>query len=84
MKAKRTECKSARDFEKDFARKFGGRRVLKTAFHFFFWAAKGDSQLRDRLLHDFVADCRRAKVSASWRRAAEWYERADRRRSGNA
>ncbi len=67
--------KTAPAFERDFALKFGGRRVLKTAFHFFDWAAKGERTERERLLAAFTAYCRRAGVSASWRNAAEWYER---------
>lgn len=68
-------CKSAAAFERDFALKFGDRRVLKTAFHFFDWATKGERSERDRLLSRFTEYCRRRGVRASWRNAAEWNER---------
>ena len=71
-------CKTAVAFERDFALKFGGKRVLKTAFHFFHWATKGDEAERERLLAQFTAYSRRAETRASWRNAAEWYERVQR------
>ena len=68
-------CKSAVAFERDFALKFGDRRVLKTTFHFFNWATRGDEAERERLISKFTAYCRRNRVRASWRNAAEWHER---------
>lgn len=71
-------CKAAVAFERDFAKRFGGRRVLKTAFHFFHWATKGDEAERERLLAKFTAYSHRNGFRASWRNAADWYERIQR------
>ena len=68
-------CKTAVAFERDFARRFGGRRVLKTAFHFFNWATNGNEAERERLLSAFTTYCRRNHIRVSWRNAAEWNER---------
>lgn len=63
------------DFEKYFKAKYKGRRVLKTTFHFFSWIADGNSTKRDWLLNEFILYCRNSGIRASWRNAAEWYER---------
>lgn len=66
-------AKCQKRFEADFDRMFKGKRVMKTAFHFFNWAAKGDKAVRERGLEGFAGYCRRTKVRRSWQNAAEWY-----------
>lgn len=65
------------DFGRDFASRFGGRRILKTPFHFFEWAAVVESchgkLSRDELLEKFTAYCKRTKAAKTVDHAAEWW-----------
>lgn len=61
------------DFVADFKLRYKGRRALKTAYHFFNWASCFDAVRCKQKMAEFDAYCRRRKVRATWRNAAEWY-----------
>lgn len=67
-------CETAEKFAKDFDKRFGGKRILKTAFHFFHWVSGREEYLRESMLAEFGKYCKRTKTRASWRNAAEWWE----------
>lgn len=65
--------KIVNDFVADFKQRYKGRRVLKTAYHFFNWVCCFNADNCQLKLAQFDAYCRRRKVRATWRNAAEWY-----------
>lgn len=61
-------------FCKSFAERFKGRRLTKTAFHFFNWAyGYKYGNCRDEQLAKFKEYCRRTGARATWRNAVEWF-----------
>lgn len=60
-------------FVRDFDRRFAGKRVFKTAFHFFNWATGFNSSECQTLCLKFAEYRTRTRARNSWKDAAEWY-----------
>lgn len=65
--------KLVNDFVADFKVRYKGRRVLKTAYHFMNWVSGFNVDTCTKNLGKFDEYCRKKKVRATWRNAAEWY-----------